>query len=43
MRDVLNDIVFQFCQESEQEFAAAVELLAKEKTAKTNDILSVLG
>ena len=42
MRDALNDIVFQGCYESE-EFAAAVERLEKEKTAKTNDLLSVLG
>ena len=38
----LNDIVFQRCPESE-EFAAAVDRLEKEKTAKTNDLLSVLG
>ena len=43
IRDTLNDIVFQRCHESEQEFAAAVERIEKEKTAKTNNLLSVLG
>ena len=43
MMIALNNVVFQHCHEIEQEFAAAVESLEKEKTAKTNDLLSVQG
>ena len=43
MRDTQHDIEFKRGHESEQECAAAVERLEKETTAKTYDLLSVLG
>ena len=43
MRDSLNYVVFQHCHKIEQEFSAAIERLEKETTAKTNDLLPVLG